>query len=264
MSAPAQITFLTDYGLEHKFIGVCRGVMQRITPGVPILDITHLVPPGDVRHGAVVLAQSVPYLPTAVHLAVVDPGVGTSRKAVAVVAGENVFIGPDNGLLMWAADALGGPVAAYEIADPQIRLKPTSNTFHGRDLFAPAAAHVAGGRPPATLGDLVRLSDPLAEITADGATGEVLTVDRFGNIQTSLEVEKLQSSGIDGELEITVAGTTTRLPFVPTFGSVPAGTLLAHEDSAQLLSIAINLGDAATQLGLTPGTRFSLRRVAAS
>jgi S-adenosyl-L-methionine hydrolase (adenosine-forming) len=149
------ITFLTDYGWADNFVGVCHGVMARIAPSARIIDVIHLVPAGNIRHGAHVLEQAVPYLPTAVHLAVVDPGVGTSRRAVAVVAGEHVLVGPDNGLLHWAAQQLGGPERAHHLDAQWFQLRPTSATFHGRDVFSPAAAHLADGVDLEELGPAV-------------------------------------------------------------------------------------------------------------
>src|SRR5216683_7537387 len=125
------LTFLTDYGLEDGFVAACHGVAARIAPEVRVIDITHLVPPGDVRRGAAVLAQAVPYLPPGVHVAVVDPGVGTARRGVAVEAGESVFVGPDNGLLSWAVTALGGPSRAIHLTNSELWLDPVAPTFHG-------------------------------------------------------------------------------------------------------------------------------------
>ena len=139
------ITFLSDYGLEDNFVGVCHGVIARIAPGARVIDLSHSVQPQDVRQGATVLAQSVPYMPAAVHLAVVDPAVGTRRGQVALQAGEHVLVGPDNGLLIWAAEALGGIARAHALSEPAYQLERVSKTFHGRDIFAPAAAHVAAG-----------------------------------------------------------------------------------------------------------------------
>jgi S-adenosylmethionine hydrolase len=160
------ITFTSDYGLDDHFVGVCHGVMARVAPRARVLDVSHAVAAQDVRQGAVVLAQAVPYLPRAVHLAVVDPGVGTGRGMVAVEAGGQVLVGPDNGLLVWAAEALGGVERVHALENPAFRLAPVSRTFHGRDVFAPAAGHLAAGVDPAELGPgldpggLVRLERP--------------------------------------------------------------------------------------------------------
>ena len=139
------LSFLTDYGLDDGFVAACHGVAARIAPHAGIIDVTHLVPPGDVRRGAAVLAQTVPYLPPAVHVAVVDPGVGTARRGVAVAAGDSVFVGPDNGLLSWAVTASGGAARAFSLTNRALWLASVAATFHGRDIFMPVAAHLADG-----------------------------------------------------------------------------------------------------------------------
>ncbi|MFC3994766.1 S-adenosyl-l-methionine hydroxide adenosyltransferase family protein [Nocardiopsis sediminis] len=263
------ITFLTDYGLENKFIGVCHGVIARIAPAARVLDITHLVPRGDVPHGAEVFRQAVPYLPVGVHLAVVDPGVGTGRKPVVLVAGDHLIVGPDNGMLLRAADELGGVDAAYELADPRYRLSDISTTFHGRDIFSPAAAHLAAGVAPSAMGPpidpagLVRLPDPVRSVDSGVFRGEVLIEDRFGNLQTSLDSAFLREGGVG--IGHTVAVATARgsreLPFVETFGSVGEGEALVHIDSADRLALAVNLGSAADLFGLHERDTFTLRAV---
>ena len=152
------LTFLTDYGLEDAFVAICHGVASRIVPDLRIIDITHMVPPGDIRRGAVVLAQAVPYLPPAVHVAVVDPGVGTARRAVAVEAGESVFVGPDNGLLSFAVAAAGGATRAVSLTDRALWRDNVPATFHGRDIFMPVAARLAAGTPLDEAGEPVEVS----------------------------------------------------------------------------------------------------------
>src|SRR4051812_39756332 len=170
--ADVLITFLTDFGLEDDFVGTCHGVMKRIAPDVEIIDITHGIQPQSVLQGALVLANTLPYLPEGVHLAVVDPGVGGDRREIAI-SGENgrIYVGPDNGLLVPAAEKLGGIQAAHEISNRQYALEPVSATFHGRDVFSPAAAHLARGLDIAELGpaleidSLSRLEVPKADVT---------------------------------------------------------------------------------------------------
>lgn len=261
------LSFLTDYGLEDGFVAACHGVMARLAPGVRVIDVSHLVPPGDVRRGATVLAQTLPHLPNGVHVGVVDPGVGTARRAVAVAAGGHLLVGPDNGLLVVAAQHLGGPAAAHEITNPAAMLHPVSATFHGRDVFAPAAARLATG----TLGlrdvgaeidvlSLHRLPEPVVEVGEGFAAGEVLTVDRFGNVQTTVTRAQLMASGAveGGRLVVEAAGRRWTVPYGPTFDSVPEGELLAYEDSAGLVALAVNRGRAATLLGLHPGVAVRL------
>src|SRR5438105_15898390 len=147
------ITFLTDFGLEDDFVGTCHGVMKRIAPEVQIIDLTHGVRPGRIQQGALVLANALPYMPAGVHLAVVDPGVGGGRRPLALRDAEGrLYVGPDNGLLLPAADRFGGVAAAHELASPEYALESVSRTFHGRDLFSPAAAHLANGVDLGALG----------------------------------------------------------------------------------------------------------------
>ena len=147
------ITFLSDFGLQDDFVGTCHGVIKRIAPDADVIDITHGIEPQQVLQGALVLASTLPYMPEGVHLAVVDPGVGTERKALALRSGDGrLYVGPDNGLLVPAAERLGGVDGAWELENPAYRLEPVSRTFHGRDLFAPAAAHLAAGVEPGELG----------------------------------------------------------------------------------------------------------------
>src|SRR5437879_5763342 len=186
------LSFLTDYGLEDGFVAACHGVSARIAPHAGIIDVTHLIPPGDIRRGAAVLAQTVPYLPPAVHVAVVDPGVGTARRGVAVAAGDSVFIGPDNGLLSWAVAASGGAARAFSLTNKRLWLSQGTPTFHGRDIFIPVAAHLATDAELAAageeidVGDLVTLPAPERLVRDFTAEGEVLTVDRFGNVQLTI------------------------------------------------------------------------------
>jgi S-adenosyl-L-methionine hydrolase (adenosine-forming) len=262
------ITFLTDYGLEDGFVAACHGVVARMSPATLVIDITHLVPPGDVRRGAAVLAQTVPYLPPGVHVAVVDPGVGTKRRAIALAAGEHVFVGPDNGVLSWAAAAQspGGPRRAYELTNATLWLEPLSATFHGRDVFAPVAAHLANGMDIAAVGDevdpgtLVTLPQPTRRIREDGAEGEVLTVDRFGNIQLSIAAADLDRLGVRVGTAITVTLGRRQLavPYRETFGAVPPGEVVAYLDSAGCVGLAVNGGNAAQRLGLPPGAHVRI------
>jgi S-adenosylmethionine hydrolase len=259
------LSFLTDYGLEDGFVAACHGVFARLAPDVRVIDVTHLIPPGDVRRGAAVLAQTVPYLPSGVHVAVVDPGVGTARRAVALVAGPHLLVGPDNGLLPPAAGRLGGITAAHEITSPAAMLQPVSASFHGRDVFAPAAARLAAGAlEPADVGpevaaaSLQRLPEPVVEVGEGYVAGEVLTIDRFGNVQTTLRKADLTRAGLapGGWLRL----GSRRMTYGETFGSVPQGELVVYVDSAGLLALAINGGDAATVLGLRPGMPVRLTR----
>jgi len=263
------LSFLTDYGLEDGFVAACHGVAARIVPDARIIDITHLVPPGDVRRGAAVLAQTVPYLPPAVHVAVVDPGVGTARRGIAVAAGDSLFVGPDNGLLSWALTAAGGAARAFSLTNRELWLSRVTATFHGRDIFMPVAAHLAAGADLDAAGagidvaDLVMLPAPERVVRDFMAAGEVLTVDRFGNVQLTI-------TGADAaEIGVTPGGTVLvrfghqqlTLPYRETFGAVATGDVVAYTDSAGLVSVAVNGGNAAQRLGLPPGARISIAAI---
>ena len=184
------ITFLSDFGVEDDFSGVCHGVIKRIAPEVDVIHITHGIEATSILQGALVLANTLPYMPVGIHLAVVDPDVGTPRRALVVRTGDGrVLVGPDNGLLAPAAEVAGGAVAANEITNRAYALEPVSPTFHGRDVFAPAAAHLALGLDPGELGEaveldsLIKLEVPKAEIGSRRIRATCLLVDRFGNIR---------------------------------------------------------------------------------
>ena len=260
------LTFLTDYGLDDGFVAACKGVVVRIAPQVDLIDITHLVQPGDVRRGAAVLAQTVGYLPPAVHVGVVDPGVGTSRRAIAVQAGHSILVGPDNGLLSWAISALGGASRVFHLTNGELWLHPVSATFHGRDIFMPVAAHLAAGTDLAETGaeidpaDLVALPAPTSRVLDGEAEGEVMSVDRFGNVQLSIPAGDVGMLGIGVGTPLVVRAGRRQLtiPFTDTFAAVAPGEIVAFTDSAGLISLAVNAGDAAQELGLPPGAHVRL------
>jgi S-adenosyl-L-methionine hydrolase (adenosine-forming) len=257
------VTFLSDYGLEDEFVGVCHGVMLRVAPHLQVVHVHHNILRQDIRHGAIVLRQSVAYLPDSIHLAVVDPSVGSSRKAIVIETGwGEIYVGPDNGLLMPAAEASGGIRRAYEISDERFMLTPVSRTFQGRDVFAPAAAHVANGVDPSDLGpsiaveDLVPLEIPLAWTHDDHLHAEVLQVDRFGNLQLNFGLGQLKDVGLlDAEnLEVRLEGQRLQVPFGASFADVKTGEFVLVCDSYQQLSLAINKGDAAARLRAAAGS----------
>ncbi|PZM96656.1 MAG: hypothetical protein DIU79_04520 [Actinobacteria bacterium] len=253
MAGYAWISLTTDYGLSDGFVAACHGVIGRLAPAVRVLDVTHAVPPGDIRRGAAVLAQTIPYLPPAVHLAVVDPGVGTSRRGVVLRTPNGLLVGPDNGLLIWAAEALGGIRDAVELTNPEWFLPDVSHTFHGRDIFAPAAARLATGADPADAGpavdpaSLVRLPEAVVASGDGWLEAEVLTVDRFGNVQLAAPGSALNSLGP----ALTVNGVPATRG--TTFGSVPPGKLVVFVDSAGQAAVAVNGGRAAVVLSVAPG-----------
>jgi S-adenosylmethionine hydrolase len=248
------ISLTTDYGTFDGFVAACHGSIARIAPGIRVIDVTHHVPPADVARGATVLAQTAPYLPESVHCAVVDPGVGTARRGIAIGTPNGVLVGPDNGLLVRAAEALGGPETVVELANKDWFLGDVSRTFHGRDVFAPAAARIATGAaltdagPAVDPGTLVRLPDPVVAVGDGWIESEVMTVDRFGNVQLAATGEVLTGLGSD----LTVNGTV-RARRGATFADVDAGDLLVYEDSAGQVGIAVNNGRAVVLLSVRPG-----------
>ncbi|MEU8170383.1 SAM-dependent chlorinase/fluorinase [Micromonospora sp. NPDC049004] len=259
MSGTPWISLTTDYGLTDGFVAACHGVIARIAPAARVIDVTHLVPPADVRRGAAVLAQTVPYLPVGVHVAVVDPGVGTARRGVALATPGGLLVGPDNGLLPDAAAALGGVTAAVELTEPRWLAAQVSGTFHGRDVFAPVAARLALGAPLAGAGPavdpggLVRLPPPVVARDAEGFTAEVLTVDHFGNVQLAAPAEVLGPLPAAVRVGSSGPGPARAAVRGRTFGDAPEGGLVVYVDSADLVAVAVNGGRAVDVLGVSPG-----------
>jgi S-adenosylmethionine hydrolase len=264
------IVFLSDYGVEDEFVGICHAVIARISPGSAVVDLTHAIPPHDVLRGALVLGRSIRYLPTdGVILAVVDPGVGTPRRPVAVEAsqGGQLMVGPDNGLLSLAWAERGGLARAIEITAPDVILEPVSATFHGRDIFAPAAAHLAAGMALGELGDevdpasLVGLAAPLPDVEAGRVDAEVLGVDRFGNVQLSAGVDHLEQAGLGAavRLEAVTRSGVILIRRAATFGEVSEGEFALIVDASERIALVLNRGSAAEALGLAPGDPLTLR-----
>jgi len=265
---PRFITFLTDFGLRDDFVGTCHGVMKRIAPDVEIIDITHGLEPGRVLQGALVLANALPYMPVGVHLAVVDPGVGGSRRALALRdADGRLYVGPDNGLLVPAAERLGGIAEAYELANPAYALESVSRTFHGRDLFSPAAAHLALGVEPSELGPpldpdaLARLDLPEPEVGSNRIRATVLYVDRFGNVALNLTREHLEQADIvpGKQVELEAGGERYFAVAARTFADARSGDLILYEDAYRNVALAVNRGDAGTVLRVRPGQELRIR-----
>jgi S-adenosylmethionine hydrolase len=257
---PPVITFLSDYGAQDDFVGVCHGVIAMICPQARVIDITHGVRRHDVRGGAVILAEALPYMPTGVHLAVVDPDVGAERRAVALrLADERLLVGPDNGLLSLAADESGGVLEAVEIAHSSFRLEPVSATFHGRDVFAPVAARLAAGAVLVEAGErcdperLVQLRLPSARHEDGAVIATAMYVDRFGNVQLNLDHDELADSGLKlgHRLRLQASGADPlEALFARTFADVAGGELLIYEDAYRRLAIAVSHGSASARLGL--------------
>jgi S-adenosylmethionine hydrolase len=261
------VCFLTDFGLTDDFVGTCHGVIKRIAPDAEIIDVTHGIPAQAVLQGALVLANTLPYMPVGVHLAVVDPGVGGGRRAIALRDGEGrLFVGPDNGLLLPAAER-AGIAEVRELANPQYALDSISRTFHGRDLFAPAAAHLATGVPLEELGPslseeaLVRLDLPVPRV-GDGTIDAVaLFVDSFGNIALNLTRDDIESIGVapGTRLELELAGELYYAVAARTFADARIGDVILYEDSYRNMCVAISGGSAASLLHAGPGQELRVR-----
>jgi S-adenosylmethionine hydrolase len=260
--------FLTDFGLQDDFVGTCHGVIARIAPEAQIIDVAHGIEPGSVLQGALVLAKTLTFMPDGVHLAVVDPGVGSSRRPVVLRGGDGrLFVGPDNGLLVPAAERAGPIAAAYELANPAYALEPVSRTFHGRDLFAPAAAHLANGVDPSQLGSrldpstLVRLELPKADVHTSRMRATVLAVDRFGNVTLNLGRPDLEACGVaaDSQVELEVRGDRYLALAARTFSDARPGDLLLFEDSWGDVAVAVSGGDAAQLLRVRAGDELLVR-----
>ncbi|MBN8866612.1 MAG: SAM-dependent chlorinase/fluorinase [Solirubrobacterales bacterium] len=257
--SPGLVTFLTDFGYGDEYAGVCRLVMTTADPPARVVDITHGIPPGDVRRGALALAAAVRFSPRAVHLAVVDPGVGTNRRAIVLQAGGHHLVGPENVLLMPASEALGGVEAAFDISDTPLRVGD-SDTFHGRDVFSPVAAALAGGAAAGEVGapvgfsDLTQLDLPRPEITPEALTGHVLFLDQYGNASLDLYSEALRRTFLTESVAVWMETPRQKMmiPFGRTFGDVATGEPVLFLDSSGHLAIAVNRGSAASRFGLVP------------
>ena len=263
------LCFASDYGYADDFAGTCRGVIARVAPGVSVIDVTHGLPRGNVLAGALVLRNTLPYMPDhAVHLAVVDPGVGGERRAVAMRSkNDRLFVGPDNGLLALAADSDGGVAEAYELSNQELWLSPLSATFHGRDIFAPVAARLAAGLPLDVVGKpihavgLVRPALPEARATRGGIIATAVLVDRFGNVALNLDAKRLAEAGLGESVELLTGGERYLARIALTFSAVRPSDIVVLVDSYGQVALAVNAGSAREVLGLEPGDEVELRRL---
>jgi S-adenosylmethionine hydrolase len=262
------ITFLSDFGLGDDFVGTCHGVMKQIAPDSDLIDITHGIEPQSILQGALVLANTLPYMPVGVHMAVVDPEVGTPRRALVIRARDGrLLIGPDNGLLIPAAERLGGIVAAYEITNREYALSPVSPTFHGRDIFSPACAHLTRGLDPSELGaavevgSLVLLQIPEPEIGERRVRATCLYVDRFGNVQLNVHAEQVERLGIvpGKRVEVELAMDRFYALAARVFAEARPGDTILYEDAYRNIALAITRGNAAQTFGIHPGMEVLLR-----
>ena len=261
-SSVSTISFLSDFGLVDEFVGVCKSVIRQVAPTAVVIDITHDIAAHDVRAGSLALVRAVQYLADGVILAVVDPGVGTARRAVAVRAGSQILVGPDNGLLAPAVAMLGGALEAVELTNDDFHLTAPGPTFAGRDIFSPVAGYVSSGT---ALSDLGRAIDPvtllpgivpLSREEAGGIVAEVLWVDRYGNVQLNVSIE-----------DVTHLGTVVSIAFgaqhriatcARSYGALGAGAIGLITDSYGLLSICLDRRDASRELGLGAGMAVTL------
>jgi S-adenosylmethionine hydrolase len=261
------IAVLTDFGLKDGNVGVMKGVIWRICPEAHIADISHLISPQNLPEAALILARSAPYFPSGtIHLVVVDPGVGTERRAMAARLGDSYYVGPDNGIItiLWdRAAAQSLPCEFVSLDRPEYWLSEISHVFHGRDIFAPAAAHLAAGIELHELGssfsDAVRLHLPEPTRVAGGWRGEVIHVDHFGNLASNIRVEHLGTDLAAKERLIVRLGDAHIDGLVDTFGERPDGTLVALMGSTGNLIVSVVNGSAAARLGAKPGDPFEVQ-----
>jgi S-adenosylmethionine hydrolase len=264
------ISFLTDYGTSDEFVGVVKSVVRDIAPHVSVIDLTHDIAPFDVRAGSLALARCIGYVPSGVVLAVVDPGVGTDRRAVAVevAGGAGVLVGPDNGLLAPAVAMAGGAERAVELTDSAYHLAAAGVTFAGRDVFAPAAAHLCNGVDLADLGNeidpilLLPGTVPLPRFEDDTVVSEVLWVDRYGNAQLNIGPDELPEQwggDVRVRVEDPIRGSIERRAVrSANFAALPAGTVGLVLDSYGMLAVALDRRSAADELGLAAGVQVVL------
>ena len=256
----AIITLTTDFGLKDSYVAEMKAVILSITREVHLVDVTHEVEPQQIVEAALAVDAAAAFFPPGtIHVAVVDPGVGTARRGIVVVAGGQLFVGPDNGL--FTPVVTRGAWTAFELAAQEHRLPDVSRTFHGRDVFAPAAAHLALGVAPARFGPPV--ADPVclpwteARAVADGCAGTVIHVDRFGNLVTSISAAQVAEVTGDGEAAVKVAGHL--LPLVGTYADLPPGGMGALVGSRNRLEVVVREGSAAARLRAHRGTPVLLR-----
>jgi S-adenosylmethionine hydrolase len=270
------VSFLTDYGTADEFVGVVKSVIRDLAPHVGVVDLTHEIPPFDIRAGSLALARCIGYVPSGVVLAVVDPGVATDRRAVAieVAGGAGVLVGPDNGLLAPAVAMAGGAERAVELVNPEYRLEAAGATFAGRDVFGPAAAHVCNGVPLTELGPevdpvvLLPGTVPLPRHEGDAMVTEVLWIDRFGNAQLNVGPDDLPP-GWGPDLQVRVgspadpAGVIVRRAARATsFAELGGGAVGLVLDSYGMLALAMDQRSAADELGLAAGDQVTIVELA--
>ena len=267
------ISFLSDFGLADEFVGVVHGVLAKLAPDSRVIDVGHGLGRGDVRAAALALTRAIQYLPEGVALVVVDPGVGSERKALAVETGWGYFVGPDNGVLSPAVAMMGGATVMVSIDNPEARIPSPGETFHGRDVFAPAAALLASGEaairelgPELGPGEVQPLLLPLPETEGNMVLGEAWWVDRYGNAQTNIGPDDLKAIGLSpgSILTVRLGATLHSIPWVGAYSEVGPGQPLIHVDSAGLIAIAVRDGSAVERLNLSSGVSVTLTGTAST
>jgi S-adenosylmethionine hydrolase len=264
------ISLLTDYGYEAGFVGTLHAVAFRIAPGATVIDLDHAIPPGNVLLGALRLERLARYLPRGIHVGVVDPGVGGTRRPVAIEAGGQVFVGPDNGLLVWGAEACGRLEAAVVLDNEEFFLVDRAQTFDGRDVFVPVAANLALGRALSAVGSsidpesLSRVERPFMLLRPDGSfAAEVIQVDGFGNVQLAADARTVTALGLRPGDRVVIENGTERadVTFGSTFSDVSPGASVLLVDSDGQLAVSVNRGRADALIPAVPGARLSVRRL---
>lgn len=262
-SSGLPVTFISDFGLTDEFVGVVHGVIATLSPHSRVIDLTHEIQPGNIMAGALALMRSIQYMPGGVALAVIDPGVGTQRRAIAALTPWGYFVGPDNGVLSPAVSLVGGASRVVSVENPDVMLPTQGATFHGRDVFAPATGVLAAGQaaleelgPAVAPDELTPLLLPLCEVEADAVTGQVWWVDRFGNAQMNIGPDDLAGIGLvpGSDVSVRIGAIDHVVPWVLTYGEVESGQALVHVDSSGLLALAIRDGNAADELAVAPHT----------
>jgi S-adenosylmethionine hydrolase len=266
VSPPHTVSFLSDYGYADEFVGVCKAVMLGLAPELTIVDISHEIPPHDIRGGALTLVRAVQYLPDGMVLAVVDPGVGTDRRAVAVETESGILLGPDNGLLAPAVAMIGGATRVVSLTNEEFQLATPGPTFAGRDVLAPAAGFLASGVAVTELGeeiDPVSLTPglvPLPSVEQGMLVGEVWWVDRYGNCQLNVDPDELAELGVapGAHLEVRFGGTARQARWVHTYADAKPSELVMLVDSYGLIALALDRKSAAIDCGLHAGSAVTL------
>jgi S-adenosylmethionine hydrolase len=256
------ITFLSDFGSKSSYVSQMKGIAISMTDA-KLVDISHEITPHNIREGAFVLKTSIPYFPVGtVHVGVVDPGVGSNRRGIVVTTNTHILVGPDNGLLIPAAKELG-KFTVYEIKNQKLMLGNVSNTFHGRDVFTPVAAHILNGVYFDEIGpitkDYVDLDFGMPEIKNKSVIGQVIYIDGFGNIITNIdEIQIKRFLEYDKKITVTIHGKKIKIPFAKTYNSVKKGRILATIGSSNLLEISVNQGNAKKKLKIKPGNKIKM------